>query len=282
MHRRRLGEAYGAAPDSVTIDLNWNIRNNEFGQGDWLTKLDLKPMFVGCNLIFHATHRMIVTLDCIESLDRKDRDTRSVLVDELRESSIGSCHCSTPTRGAVLRKCADYIVSDIDFEVDYAHLLEGFRTSKPHSCPNCLTQYVFTLYRHPEAAAFEIIFDTWTNLGECRWTFSPEWLSTQTQDTSYYSTRKFEIARQKARAEGLYPSELLGMEPRPSLSGWRHASMRLFGWRKKSAKLKDTWKSSLVDVFDKVDIYDGLWLGTVLVLLIMVLIVGVNDSWTPR
>ncbi|KEQ99128.1 hypothetical protein AUEXF2481DRAFT_401097 [Aureobasidium subglaciale EXF-2481] len=177
MYRRRLGTAYGTSPESLTFDSDWNNP----GLGDWLTKLNLKPIFADSSLVLHATHRIIIPVEYLYSLHRSDSDTRLVVLNKLMESSIGRCHCNNPTQISTLLKCTNYIFADLCSDYNFKDLLSGSRISKPHNCPNCLTQYVFALHRHSKAAIFEIVFDTWTNLGECKWTFSPEWLSTRSE-----------------------------------------------------------------------------------------------------
>ncbi|THZ02421.1 hypothetical protein D6C92_00604 [Aureobasidium pullulans] len=57
-------------------------------------------------------------------------------------------------------------------------------------CANCLTEFILDLHRHPHQGVLELTLDSWTDLGQCKHTFSPEWLTAQSCTSDAYTYRQ--------------------------------------------------------------------------------------------
>lgn len=57
-------------------------------------------------------------------------------------------------------------------------------------CANCLTEFILDLHRNPQQGVLELTLDSWTDLGQCKHTFSPEWLTAQSCTSDAYTYRQ--------------------------------------------------------------------------------------------
>ncbi|THX42016.1 hypothetical protein D6D10_02276 [Aureobasidium pullulans] len=120
MYRRRLGEAHGSAPEVIPANSDWRLQTcaRDYRTA-WMEKIEMKPQFVGRNLVLHVTQRILLSRKYLASLNSRGLD-RSHLIDLLTTKRIKTCHCRDPANVAELKaRTASLLDMDNDstFEV---------------------------------------------------------------------------------------------------------------------------------------------------------------------
>ena len=183
MYRRRLGEAHGSAPEVISANSDWRLQTcaRDYRTA-WMEKIEIEPQFVGCNLVLHVTQRILLSRKYLASLNSRGLD-RSHLIDLLTTERIKTCHCRDPDNVTEL-KARTASLLDMDNDSSFEVVREEPNVEK---CANCLTEFVLDLHRHPHQGVLELTLDSWTNLGQCKHTFSHEWLTAQSRESDAYT-----------------------------------------------------------------------------------------------
>lgn len=151
-------------------------------QKSWMEKIEIAPQFVGRNLVLHVTQRILLSRKYLASLNSRGLD-RSHLIDLLTTKRIKTCHCRDPANVAEL-KARTASLLDMDNDSTFEVVREEPNVEK---CANCLTEFILDLHRHPHQGVLELTLDSWTNLGQCKHTFSHEWLTAQSRESDAYT-----------------------------------------------------------------------------------------------
>ncbi|THW67405.1 hypothetical protein D6D20_00533 [Aureobasidium pullulans] len=183
MYRRRLGEAHGSAPEVISANSDWLLQTcaRDYRTA-WMEKIEIEPQFVGRNLVLHVTQRILLSRKYLASLNSRGLD-RSHLIDLLTTKRIKICHCRDPANVAEL-KARTASLLDMDNDSTFEVVREEPNAEK---CANCLTEFVLDLHRHTHQGVLELTLDSWTNLGQCKHTFSHEWLTVQSRESDAYT-----------------------------------------------------------------------------------------------
>lgn len=217
MLRNKCGGNHGPALTSLSLKSDWQLREyREQFRARWMKKMDVRPIFINSSLVLHICQRMLFNLSDLLAM-KSDGISCSDYISVLIATCLKLCPCGSCTN-----------ISEISLWVRLQPGVElpspGLSITSPlFKCNQCLTEVILNYFKHDEGD-FELVVDTWTNLGSCAFSFSAAWLATASHSGIIYDSRCVTTARMLARQYSGYPSSMMTFFP--SGTAINHASLR--------------------------------------------------------
>jgi hypothetical protein len=134
-----------------------------------IVKLDVEQRIINDQLVFHTRQRVLLTAAVLDLMDVQLQGPKFT-VGRLVNNLMSAC----PHYGGESQIIKAVNESIAELEAKYLNQPVGLRCRGTLKCTCCPTEFTLANYHHP-GQGFEILLETWTNLGPCQWGYQSEW-----------------------------------------------------------------------------------------------------------
>lgn len=210
MRHHILGPGFGSSTKRCSLVRNWHShRFSTKYHAVWMRRLELRPTIINDCLMITTSQHIMVSDQYLQSLTNNGEDCIHIVAN-LASCSFKICQCYRSGKTVFLKREIKRQLRQLWQDASKADLSTSL-VLQLSRCSTCLTEFDFSLLRHKKGL-YELVLNTWTNLGSCSSTYDPSWVLAISYSEYHYSSETIEELRRLAVLHIKYPSEHLQLE----------------------------------------------------------------------